>query len=121
MGQSAGLNEASFQKRLLSYTRYPPAAAAMTGISAHDERDVYRPYFGIATNTNAVAFAGATVNLTAGNRVFAGGVTVLGTDFTTGMPLGSAPTGGAVDAGPRTRHFVGVLNNWWFIQVSFQN
>ena len=96
MGQSAGLNEASFQKRLLSYTRYPPAAAAMTGISAHDERDVYRPYLGIATNTNAVAFAGATLTLTAGNGVITGGVTVAGTDFTTGMPLGSAPTGGAV-------------------------
>ena len=98
MGSSAGMNEASFQKRLLAYTRYAPAVASMTGIGAYDDRDVYRPYLGIATTpiSNIVAFSGATVTLTAGTAAIAGGITVAGTDFATGMPNGSAPAGGPV-------------------------
>jgi hypothetical protein len=98
MGSSTAVNEASFQKRLLAYTRYAPATATLTGISAYDDREVYRPFLGNDTSpqTNLVAFAGATVSVVAATGVLTGGTTVAGTNFSTGMPNGSAPYGAPV-------------------------
>ena len=98
MGSSAEMNESSFQKRLLAYTRWSPTVASMTGIGAYDEREVYRPFLGNNTSpqTNLVAFAGATVSVSEVTGVLTGGVTVAGTNFTTGMPLGGSPYGGPV-------------------------
>lgn len=95
MGSSVAANESSLQKRILACTRWSPAVASMTGIGAYDERDVYKPYAGINTNATPANFAAAQVAITA-----AGGVlTCAAADFTTGMPLGGANTGGQVVAG----------------------
>src|SRR5690606_14299859 len=80
MGSSAELNESSFQKRLLAYTRWSPAVASMTGIGAYDERDVYKPYAGIHTNATPQNFADSKVSVLA-----ADGVTGENTDFATGI------------------------------------
>src|SRR5436309_2759220 len=53
-------NEASFQKRLLSFTSGVPSAnnvvptiaqASSTGLGAYDERDVFKPYAGAVAGT----------------------------------------------------------------------
>lgn len=91
MGSSVAANESSFQKRILSCSRWSPAVASSTGIGAYDERDCYKPYAGIAAGNTPEYFADATVSLTTG-----GVLSGVNTDFNTGMPLGGANIGGAV-------------------------
>ena len=64
----------------------------MTGIGAYDDRDVYKPYAGIATSVTPANFAASTVTVLAAGGVLTGAAT----DFATGMPNGGAQTGGAV-------------------------
>lgn len=92
MGSSVAANEASLQKRILACTRWNMNAASQTGIGAYDDRDVYKPYAGIATNVTPQNFAASQVTITAADGKVAGA----DTDFKTGMPLGGANTGGQV-------------------------
>lgn len=92
MGSSVAANESSLQKRLLACTRWNMDVASQTGIGAYDERDVYKPYAGIATDATPVNFAASTVEFKAANGVLEG----VNTDFDTGMPLGGANIGGPV-------------------------
>lgn len=110
MGKAA-LHESSFQKRLLAVSRYPSendasptvTQASMTGLGAYDDREIYKPYevqqAGPPIVQSPQNFASCTVAIATTGIVTGapGGAGVgNGTDFLTGMPLGSAPTGGSV-------------------------
>ena len=67
----------------------------MTGLGAYDDRDIYRPYDAAALSN----FAGSKIAIDINGVVqgyLADGVTLGGTNFLTGMPLGSAVIGGSV-------------------------
>ena len=110
MGKAA-LHEASFQKRLLAVSRYPAEnaltplveQASMTNLAGYEDRAIFKP-FDAAGNVN---FANCTVAISSVTGIFTGapGVGPLGagngTDFLTGMPLGSNPTGGSVLPGDK--------------------
>jgi len=95
MGSSVAANEASLQKRILAGARWDVDVASQTGIGAYDERDVYKPYAGIATDATPGNFAESKVRIDTAD----GKVTGTSTDFAGGMPLGGANIGGAVLAG----------------------
>lgn len=92
MGAGTAINEASFMKRMLAVSQYPGAnalaptvtQASMTSIGAYDDREVYRPCADADFKTCSVEIAATGI------------VTGVSTLFLTGMPLGTAPSGGSV-------------------------
>ena len=102
MGAGVAVNEASFMKRMLAVSQYPGgstvaspnitaptiASALVTGLSAYDEREIYKP-------CSAATFLTSTCAIATDGTVTGANATL----FQSGMPQESNPIGGPLIPG----------------------